>query len=54
MSKTYFFLLDAEMRFGEIFGFLTIPGTIVYDKNRKHKATFKGVVSVNKLLDLIK
>lgn len=48
------FLQDAEMRFGEIFGFQTIPGTIVYDKDKKHKETFKGVVSVNKLLDLIK
>ncbi|WP_373521513.1 peroxiredoxin family protein [Aquiflexum sp.] len=47
------FLQDVSLEFSNIFGFQSIPGTIVYGKDRKHLATFKGAVKAEKLLELI-
>jgi hypothetical protein len=47
------FLQDVSLEFSNIFGFQSIPGTIVYGKDRKHLATFKGAVKADKLLELI-
>lgn len=47
------FLQDDSLNFPDIFGLRTIPGSIVYDKDRKLLARFNGAVKAEKLLELI-
>lgn len=47
------FFQDKELRFGSFFHLETVPSTIVYDAEGRLLASFKGLVSIKKIIQLL-